>query len=89
MFCFYLSGKGVLQEFFDNTDNTISYTPLEIFTVTRGKRYRFRTISNGILNCPIQVCHEPVREKTNNSSSDQVRHKPGCIVTEVNFGFRK
>ena len=25
---------------------------------------------------------EPVREKTNNLGSDQVRHKPGCTVTE-------
>ena len=23
-----------------------------------------------------------MREKTNNSGSDQVRHKPGCTVTE-------
>ena len=37
---------------------------------------------------------EPVREKTNNLGSDQVRHKPGCAVTEDgveagNFGVRK
>ena len=25
---------------------------------------------------------EPVREKTNNASSNQVRHKPGCSVAE-------
>ncbi|KAL4230719.1 Mco1p [Mactra antiquata] len=50
-----INGKGVLQEFFDNTDNTTKYTPVEIFHVTRGLRYRFRTISNGVLNCPIQV----------------------------------
>lgn len=50
-----VNGKGVLQEFFDKTDNTTQYTPVEVFHVTRGKRYRFRTISNGILNCPIQV----------------------------------
>ena len=25
---------------------------------------------------------EPVREKTNNLGSDQVRHKQGCTVTE-------
>ena len=25
---------------------------------------------------------EPVREKTNSLDSDQVRHKPGCTVTE-------
>ncbi|XP_053398492.1 uncharacterized protein LOC123558060 [Mercenaria mercenaria] len=50
-----INGKGVLQEFFDNSGNTSSYTPVEIFHVTRGKRYRFRTISNGILNCPTQI----------------------------------
>ena len=26
--------------------------------------------------------YEPVREKTNNMGSDQVRHKPNCTVTE-------
>ena len=26
--------------------------------------------------------NEPVREKTNNLGSDQVRHKPDCTVTE-------
>ena len=26
--------------------------------------------------------NEPVREKTNSLGSDQVRHKPGCSVTE-------
>ena len=26
--------------------------------------------------------NEPVRDKTNNLSSDQVRHKPGCTVEE-------
>ena len=31
-----------------------------------------------------------MREKTNNLGSDQVRHKPGCTVTEAgNFGLRK
>lgn len=50
-----INGKGVLQEFFDPLDNTTMYTPVEIFHVTRGQRYRFRTISNGLLNCPIQI----------------------------------
>ena len=26
--------------------------------------------------------YEPVREKTNNLGSDQIRHKPGCTGTE-------
>ena len=29
-----------------------------------------------------EAIYEPVREKTNNSGSDQVRYKPGCTVTE-------
>ena len=28
------------------------------------------------------MSYEPVREKTNYFGSDQVRHKPGCTVTE-------
>ena len=28
---------------------------------------------------------EPVHEKTNNLGSDQVRHKPGCTVTEDGY----
>ena len=30
-----------------------------------------------------KVMYEPVREKTNNLGSDQVRHKPACTVTEA------
>ena len=35
-------------------------------------------------NCigSVQLLYEPVREKTNNLGSDQVRHKPGCTVAE-------
>ena len=34
-------------------------------------------------DCPGKILpFEPVREKTNNLGSDQVRHKPGCTVTE-------
>ena len=29
-----------------------------------------------------EIRYEPVHEKTNNLGSDQVRHKPGCTVTE-------
>ena len=32
-----------------------------------------------------QTINEPVREKTNNLRSDQVRHKPACTVTEVGY----
>ena len=30
----------------------------------------------------LETSYEPMREKTNNLGSDQVRHKPGCTVTE-------
>ena len=30
----------------------------------------------------IRIQFEPMRKKTNNLGSDQVRHKPGCTVTE-------
>ena len=33
------------------------------------------------VNC-LGLLDEPVHEKTNNLGSDQVRHKPGCTVTE-------
>ena len=31
----------------------------------------------------LTIINEPVHEKTNNLGSDQVRHKPGCTVTEA------
>ena len=30
------------------------YTPVEVFNVQLGRRYRFRIASNGLFNCPIQ-----------------------------------
>ena len=30
-------------------------TPFAVFSVAPGKRYRFRMISNAILNCPFQI----------------------------------
>ena len=32
--------------------------------------------------CSAMQTNEPMREKTNNLGSDQVRHKPDCTVTE-------
>ncbi|WAR12214.1 LAC2-like protein [Mya arenaria] len=32
-----------------------SFVPHQLFSVTHGKRYRFRLINNGILNCPLKV----------------------------------
>ena len=38
-----------------------------------------------IVTLCIRLLFEPVREKTNNMGSDQVRHKPGCTVTEDEY----
>ena len=35
-----------------------------------------------VLFCDFNHVIEPVREKTNNLGSDQVRHKSGCTLTE-------
>lgn len=48
------SGKGKFQEFVAPGTGEKVYTPYEVFNITSGRRYRFRVISNGILNCPIQ-----------------------------------
>lgn len=50
-----INGKGSLQPFYTDNDNTSTYTPNEVFKVKRGYRYRFRIISNGILNCPKRI----------------------------------
>ncbi|KAK8384504.1 hypothetical protein O3P69_009357 [Scylla paramamosain] len=44
-------GKHVLHE----KDEVRAYTPVYEATVTPGKRYRFRALSNSIQNCPIVV----------------------------------
>ena len=49
--CF--AGKGAFQRL-TNSKNESAYTPYHTFHVQQGRRYRFRVISNGILNCPIQ-----------------------------------
>lgn len=50
----YIAGRGAFHEFTIDTNETV-FTPYEVFNVDHGRRYRFRFISNGILNCPIQV----------------------------------
>ncbi|GFO31991.1 multicopper oxidase [Plakobranchus ocellatus] len=48
-----VNGKGRHAQILDD-DSTVHYTPHAEFKVTPGQRYRFRLISNGIMNCPIQ-----------------------------------
>ncbi|XP_033743202.1 laccase-1-like [Pecten maximus] len=50
-----INGKGARHIFYDTVLNENITTPYEVFNVVRGRRYRFRIISNGILNCPIQL----------------------------------
>ena len=45
-------------------------------------RFQFNSPSNQIHSDLLRISNEPVREKTNNLDPDQVRHKPGCTVTE-------
>ena len=51
-----------------------------------GKTPQIEEKSSFRLNCLTlsrqAITYEPVHEKTNNLSSDQVGHKPGCSVTE-------
>ncbi|XP_045202825.2 uncharacterized protein LOC123556290 [Mercenaria mercenaria] len=51
-----INGKGVYKQVSKRHGNTSrNYTPVEVFHVRRGQRYRFRIISNGVLNCPKQI----------------------------------
>ena len=49
-----ITGKGRLDKV-EARDGRLAWTPREVVSVTPGHRYRFRVISNGILNCPIRV----------------------------------
>ena len=45
--------------------------------------YNIQIVTDGICFMSVfSLFNEPVHEKTNNLGSDQVRHKPGCTVTE-------
>ncbi|XP_055883560.1 uncharacterized protein LOC129925978 [Biomphalaria glabrata] len=48
-----INGRGQYREFKDSNGTSL-FTPRATFTVKPGKRYRFRVINAGILNCPIQ-----------------------------------
>lgn len=42
----------------DKSTTQKAFVPHSVFRVRRGRRYRFRFISNGILNCPLKVSVE-------------------------------
>ena len=50
---------------------------MTVLATTLGQRY-----TNGQGHLTLERENEHVREKTNNLGSDQLRHKPGCTVTE-------
>ncbi|XP_076435502.1 uncharacterized protein LOC143275348 isoform X3 [Babylonia areolata] len=49
-----VNGKGSLDPVL-NEDGEKAFTPHEVFNVRPNQRYRFRAVSNGILNCPIRI----------------------------------
>ncbi|XP_050416521.1 uncharacterized protein LOC126830218 [Patella vulgata] len=49
-----INGKGALEPYPDPVTQVNHFTPSEVFKVEKGKRYRFRVASNGVLNCPLQ-----------------------------------
>ena len=48
----FLPGKGVLEKIPDPKTNRLISVPREVFTVTKGKRYRFRAINAESFYCP-------------------------------------
>ncbi|XP_033638235.1 laccase-5-like [Asterias rubens] len=50
-----INGKGRYREFIDESSNQSVYTPREVFHVQRGNTYRFRTISNNLMDCLVEV----------------------------------
>ena len=58
-------------------NGNIHSPPMTVLATTLGQRY-----TNGQVHLTLERENEPVREKTNNLGSDQLRHKPGCAVTE-------
>ncbi|XP_071798153.1 uncharacterized protein [Asterias amurensis] len=50
-----VNGRGQSIEYTMSDSNQTYKTPRKVFHVDLGKRYRFRTISNAILDCPIEV----------------------------------
>ncbi|KAL8625054.1 hypothetical protein ACOMHN_012063 [Nucella lapillus] len=49
-----VNGKGSLDPVINEAGEK-AFTPHEVFTVQANRTYRFRAVSNGILNCPIRI----------------------------------
>ncbi|XP_046548492.1 laccase-1-like isoform X2 [Haliotis rubra] len=77
-----INGRGAFREFQSSDTNETIYTPYSVFHVKKDQKYRFRVISNGILNCPIQVSvdnHDIIMIAT-----DGVPHEP-VVVSSFNI----
>ncbi|XP_048246877.1 laccase-2-like isoform X1 [Haliotis rufescens] len=77
-----INGRGAFHEFPTSDTNETIYTPYSVFNVRKDQKYRFRVISNGILNCPIQVSvdhHDIIMIAT-----DGVPHHP-VVVSSFNI----
>ncbi|XP_046546794.1 laccase-2-like [Haliotis rubra] len=77
-----INGRGAFREFQSSDSNETIYTPYSVFHVKKDQKYRFRVISNGILNCPIQVSvdnHDIIMIAT-----DGVPHEP-VVVSSFNI----
>ena len=69
---------GFSKIIFQLSSNFIKYTPYLFFCVD----------SMGVSDCHLSVAiYEPRHEKTCLRVSDQVRHKPGCAITEDDKRF--
>ncbi|XP_071085419.1 uncharacterized protein [Haliotis cracherodii] len=77
-----INGRGAFQEFVDPDTNQTVHTPYSVFKVRKDKKYRFRVISNGILNCPIQVSVD--HHDITMIATDGVPHEP-IVVSSFNI----
>ncbi|XP_067670637.1 uncharacterized protein [Haliotis asinina] len=77
-----INGRGAYRAFPSTDTNKTIYTPYSVFKVRRDQKYRFRVISNGILNCPIQVSVD--QHDMTMVATDGVPHEP-VVVSSFNI----
>ena len=89
--CSLEKGKGMFQRIKDRVYADIYVLKDTVFRtaideVTKGLeslKVIVHTVTDISLEMLRENINEPVSEKTSNLGSDQVRHKPGCTVTEA------
>ncbi|XP_064639307.1 uncharacterized protein LOC135494912 [Lineus longissimus] len=77
-----INGKGAYEKY--TVGGKDVYTPMETFSVKKGKKYRFRVISNGLLNCPIRISVEGHRLLMIASDGQPFKPVPVDAVNLVN-----